>query len=134
MLTCSVETLERSLEAVMEAGKDITPFFYDRFFALYPEQRANFYHFESTSGTMVNEMITSVLALASNEAWLTNSVQNFVAAHRSYGDIPPDAYARLLDVLVDTLAQVAGSRWTDEFETAWRWYVSGMKALIAEHV
>src|SRR3546814_16575284 len=78
MLTCSVETLERSLEAVMEAGKDITPFFYDRFFALYPEQRANFYHFESTSGTMVNEMITSVLALASNEAWLTNSVQNFV--------------------------------------------------------
>src|SRR3546814_7596121 len=76
---------------------------------------------------MVNEMITSVLALASNEAWLTNSVQNFVAAHRSYGDIPPDAYARLLDVLVDTLAQVAGSRWTDEFETAWRWYVSGMK-------
>src|SRR3546814_20236653 len=72
-------------------------------------------------------MITSVLALASNEAWLTNSVQNFVAAHRSYGDIPPDAYARLLDVLVDTLAQVAGSRWTDEFETAWRWYVSGMK-------
>src|SRR3546814_10271806 len=79
-------------------------------------------------------MITSVLALASNEAWLTNSVQNFVAVHRSYGDIPPDAYARLLDVLVDTLAQVAGSRWTDEFETAWRWYVSGMKALIAEHV
>src|SRR3546814_1673165 len=69
MLTCSVETLERSLEAVMEAGKDITPFFYDRFFALYPEQRANFYHFESTSGNMVNEMITSVLALASNEAW-----------------------------------------------------------------
>src|SRR3546814_6562282 len=84
--------------------------------------------------SMVNEMITSVLALASNEAWLTNSVQNFVAAHRSYGDIPPDAYARLLDVLVDTLAQVAGSRWTDEFETAWRWYVSGMKDLIAEHV
>src|SRR3546814_3671630 len=98
----------------MEAGKDITPFFYDRFFALYPEQRANFYHFESTSGTMVNEMITSVLALASNEAWLTNSVQNFVAAHRSYGDIPPDAYARLLDVLVDTLDQVAGPRSTDD--------------------
>src|SRR3546814_12943797 len=89
MLTCSVETMERSLEAVMAVGKDITPFFYDSFFALYPDQRANFYHFESTSGTMVNEMITSVLALASNEAWLTNSVQTFVTTHRSYGDIPP---------------------------------------------
>src|SRR3546814_17636629 len=102
MLTCSVETLERSLEAVMEAGKDITPFFYDRFFALYPEQRANFYHFESTSGTMVNEMITSVIALASNEAWLTNSVPHFVAARSLFVAIPPDPYARLLALAADT--------------------------------
>src|SRR3546814_2409041 len=100
MLTCSVETLERSLEAGMEAGKDITPFFYDRFFALYPEQRANLYHFDRTSGTMVNEMLTSVLALASHEAWMTNSLQNFVAAPHYYGEIPTSAYARQLDVLV----------------------------------
>ena len=134
MSQLTADILAHSLDVIGEAGVDITPIFYEKFFAAYPEQKENFYQFESSSGMMVNEMLASVLALAAGEPWLTEFLQNIVIAHRSYGDIPGTAYADLLDLLVDSLADAAGPKWKEKFSLAWESQISEMKKLITQIV
>jgi hemoglobin-like flavoprotein len=125
------EILERSLWAVAEADRDITPIFFSRLFARYPEQRPSFHHADSTCGAMVNEMIETVVGLATGEDWVERSTQSLVMAHRCYGDIPLALYADSIDMLIDTLAEVAGDDWSEQFETVWREQGSALKTLIA---
>jgi hemoglobin-like flavoprotein len=125
------EVLERSLYAVAESGEDITPYFFDRFFARHPDQKAMFFQPAVTCGAMVNEILDSLLALASREGWVTASIHNLVVAHRCYGNFPLPLYAELLDLFVETLAGLAGERWSDEYDAAWRQVTSELYALIA---
>lgn len=124
--------LEQSLYAVAEAGEDITPHFFARFFALHPEQRAMFFQPDVTCGAMATEILDSLLALASNEGWVDTSIANLVVAHRCYGDFPLPLYAELLEVFVLTLADIAGPRWTAEFDAAWRQVTAELYAMIAK--
>ncbi|MBK7283798.1 MAG: globin [Sphingomonadales bacterium] len=123
--------LEESLYAVSANGEDITPRFFDRFFALHPDQRANFFHPDSTCGAMVNEILQSLLGLATQESWVPTSIQSLVIAHRSYGNIPLVLYDEALDLLVETLALAAGKRWTTQYDAAWRTTVRSCKEMIA---
>ena len=126
-----VAILEESLCAVAEADEDITPHFFDRFFAEHPEHRAEFFHPSITCGPMVNEMLENLMALAMQESWVRGNIQGLVIAHRSFGDIPLPIYGKTLDLLVDTLAKVAGDRWTPEFDAAWRNQCAILKDIIA---
>ncbi len=116
----TAQLLEESLYAVAEAGEDITPHFFERFFDRHPEQQAVFFHPTVTCGAMMNEILESLMALATQESWVPTSIQNLVVAHRSYGDIPLPLYAELLDLFVETLAGIAGERWSAEYDAAWR--------------
>ncbi len=75
--------LEDSLHAVTANDEDITPRFFDQFFALHPEQRANFFHPTVTCGAMVTEILQSLMALATQESWVPTSIQSLVIAHSS---------------------------------------------------
>lgn len=123
--------LEESLYAVTADGEDITRRFFDRFFALHPDQRTNFFHPDSTCGAMVNEILQSLMGLATQEGWVPTSIQSLVIAHRSYGDIPLELYDEALDLLVDTLAAAAGDRWTAQYDAAWRQQCVQLKEMIA---
>ncbi len=123
--------LERSLWAVAEADRDITPIFFERLFSRYPQQRRYFHHADSTCGAMVNEMIETLLGLAAGDGWVERSTQSLVLAHRCYGEILLAHYTDSIDMLIDSLAEVAGDRWSKQFETAWREQGSALKALIA---
>jgi hemoglobin-like flavoprotein len=123
--------LEESLYAVTADGEDITRRFFDRFFALHPDQRTNFFHPDSTCGAMVNEILQSLMGLATQESWVPTSIQSLVIAHRSYGDIPLVLYNEALDLLVDTLAAAAGNRWTAQYDAAWRQQCAQLKEMIA---
>ena len=123
--------LEESLYAVSANDEDITPRFFERFFALHPGQRANFFHPNITCGAMVNEILQSLLGLATQESWVPTSIQSLVIAHRSYGDIPLALYDEALDLLVETLALAAGERWTTQYDAAWRTQCAELKIMIA---
>lgn len=123
--------LERSLWAVAEADRGITPIFFDRLFARYPEQRRSFHHANSTCGAMVNEMIETLLGLATGEDWVERSTQSLVMAHRCYGDIGLPLYADSIDMLIYTLAEVAGHGWSEAFDAAWREQGTALKAILA---
>jgi hemoglobin-like flavoprotein len=123
--------LEESLYAVTANDEDITPRFFDQFFALHPEQRGNFFHPTITCGAMVTEILQSLMGLATHESWVPTSSQSLVIAHRSYGDIPLALYDEALDLLVDTLAAAAGERWTPAYDAAWRQQCVLLKDMIA---
>lgn len=123
--------LEQSLYAVAEAGEDITPHFFKRFFASHPEQQQTFFQPTVSCCAMVNEILDSLLGLATHETWVDNSIHNLVIAHRCYGNFPLPLYAELLDLFVETLAQLADDRWTDQYDAAWRQAASQLYALIA---
>ena len=125
------EVLERSLYAVAAAGEDITPQFFAQFFARHPEQQAMFFQPTVSCGAMVTEILENLLALATNEGWVTNSIHNLVIAHRCYGNFPLPLYAELLDLFVETLADLAGDGWSAEFDAAWRQVTAQLYALIA---
>ncbi|MGD9472462.1 MAG: globin [Novosphingobium sp.] len=126
----TAEILEQSLCAVAEAGEDITPHFFTRFFARHPEQQALFFQPRVSCGAMVNEILDSLLGLAAHEGWVNSSIHNLVIAHRCYGDFPPSLYAELLDVFVDTLADLAGERWNAGYDAAWRQLAAELHKLI----
>lgn len=122
--------LEESLCVVADCGEDIVPHFFDRLFRLHPEQRANFPDPDTSYGSMVNEMLESILGLANQEAWVPTSVDSFIAAHRSYADIPLALYGETLDLLIDTLKGLAGERWKPAYSAAWQRQSILLKKLI----
>ena len=114
------QLLDQSLQVVAEAGEDLTPHFFSRLFERHPEQEENFFHPAITCGPMVNEIIESLLALAGDAGWVRSSIQELVIAHRSFGDIPQELYAEVFDILIETMADLAGEKWTAEYDAAWR--------------
>jgi len=126
------EILEQSLWAVAESGEDITPHFFKRLFESYPDQEKSFYHPADTCGTMVNEMIEMLMALAAEETWVDNSTRSLVMAHRCFGDIKLPLYAESLQLLIDTLADLASDNWTPEFDKAWRGQAERLSAIIKD--
>lgn len=123
--------LEQSLYAVAESGEDITPHFFARLFARHPDQEAMFFQPSVSCGAMVNEILESLMALANRESWVSGSIHNLVISHRCYGDFPLPLYAEVLDLFIETLAELAGERWSAEYEAAWRSATADLQALIA---
>lgn len=122
-----------SLEALAEAGIDIVPRFYVRFFAVYPEQEANFHNRVSSRGLMVNDMVAMLLAQAEGADWLPLVLRAQVATHNDKAAIVLEQYRGTLDLLVDTLAEAAAADWTGAEDRAWRGAAAGVFALIERY-
>lgn len=118
------------LEAAGEAGVDIVPIVFDRFFAAFPEARALFPHVEAAAGRMVNETLEAMLGLAENAWWVETTIVNFVDLHRNYGAIPAAQWTAWVDMTVDALAEAAGERADGESVRAWRRQAGRLKAMI----
>lgn len=123
-------TMLESLEAVAQSDVDITPLFFESYFALYPDHRNLFYDRENTAGLMLNEIIDAQLGLAADELWVCQSMIDIVVSHRGHGDFSLGMYRDILATLVRTFAAVAGSRWTQEFENVWQAQSEKMLAMI----
>ena len=124
------ELLLASLEAA--AARDIVPLFFARFFARWPHAEAMFANPRSSHGTMVNEMLSLLLAQAEGEAWVPMMTRQRVINHYDHGDIPLEQYASSLQILIDTLAEAAGDSWRGEWDAAWRAQAAQLCALIGK--
>ncbi len=125
------EVLERSLFAAVEQDEDLSPRFFASFFARHPEQKAMFFQPEANCPVMTGEILDSLLALAADEGWIRGSIHSLVVAHRCYGDFPLPLYREVLDLFVDTLADMAGNRWTQEYDRVWRQLTDELFTLIS---
>lgn len=124
------DVIEASLEAVVGDGLDIVPFFFARFFAAHPDQQHNFQRPQATQGAMVNEMLDYLIAIDGNEVWLKDALDATLAKHHSYGDLAVPVFESALNILVTTLAQAAGGRWTPCFQAEWDRRIGAVMAMI----
>lgn len=124
------DAMQDSLMAIAEAGADIVPLYFDRFFARFPGQASNFHNRATSQGAMVNEMLTMLLAQASGESWVPMMMRAQVATHHDHGAISLDEYRGALDLLVEVLADAAGDRWSAAAEAAWCGEADRLYALI----
>lgn len=125
--------MEQSLECVADSGVDIVPLFYEHFFALHPEQRTQFQNDSHSYGTMANEIMAMLLALAEGEQWVGTMMHSHLMTHQSHGDFSPNHYTDVLSVFIDTLAAVAGDQWRPGHEAAWRAQADALGDIIAKH-
>lgn len=117
--TLAIATFEASLATVAKSDVDIVPEFFSRFFAAHPEQREGFYRPGATQGAMVNEMISFLAAVAAREEWVLGAIEDSMAKHQSYGVVAPELFKSALDILVETMAAVAGTEWRAEYADLW---------------
>ncbi len=117
-----------ALEAAGEAGVDIVPIVFDRFFAAFPETRPLFISFEAAAGRMVNETLEAIVGLAEGAWWVESTVVNFVDLHRNYGAIPMAQWTAWIDMTVDALLEAAGE--SADGGAAWRRQAERLKAMI----
>lgn len=116
--------------AIAEAGVDIVPVYFERFFTRFPGQSANFHNRVTSQGAMVNEMLTMLLAQAGGESWVPMMMRAQVTTHHDHGAISLDEYRGALDLLVEVLADAAGAGWTDAADAAWHGEADRLYALI----
>lgn len=109
-----------TLEVIGGAGVDIVPLYFERFFAAFPQEESKFENGFSSQGSMVNEMVGMLLALAADEPWVEESMASEVQNHRSYEGVTLQLYREGLDCLVEVLRSAAGPNWTREQDSAWR--------------
>ena len=127
------ELMMASLEAVAATDRDIVPLFFARFFAEHPADRANFHNAASSQGTMVNEMLAMLLALAAGEPWVEMMMRAQLRTHDDHGEIALERYRDTLDMLVDILRDTAGPPWNAQWEAIWRRQADRLFALIERH-
>lgn len=125
--TTAAELMAQSLTLV---ERDIVPEFFARFFGGFPAEERNFHNRATSQGTMVNEMLSFLLALAEGEYWLPTMLQTQVLTHHDKGDIALERYRDSLHLLVDVLADAAGPGWTPAMDHAWRDTADQLYAMI----
>jgi hemoglobin-like flavoprotein len=118
------------MAASLESAGDILPQLFQRFFELFPAQRAIFYNPETSCPRMMTETLDALLGIAEDAPWVPTMITGIVDLHRNYGVITADDYRRYLDLVIDTLAESVGPAWTTQADAAWRRQAVALCALI----
>lgn len=122
-----------SLEIIASRDCDIVPPFFRRFLAAHPEEDEKFFNPATSHGTMTNEIMSTLLALANGEPWVDMVMRAQVLTHHGYGGIPLERYRDVLNHFIATLAEAAGEEWTSDHAFAWQAQADRLYGLIARH-
>ena len=118
-----------SLLAVAEAGIEIRHTLFERFFAAYPERRADFIAPEATSIRMTDETLQMMFGLASEESWVWPLVAELFYEHRGFGDPGLSEYDAFIDMTVEEVVSAAGAAGVASRGT-WQCQADKLKAMI----
>ena len=119
----NADLLEASFERAAEAGGDITPLVFARFFECAPHA-AGLFQLDTIDpqarGRMLAEMLTILLDHARGEAYVGPTLATIAADHVAYGVEDRALYADWLQALADVVHGLCGAAWTAETAAAWR--------------
>ncbi len=114
-----LETLETTFDLVAPRGEELMDVFYARLFAAAPAVKPLF---AGTDPRRQKAMLLSALVLVRkslrNMEALVPTLRELGARHVAYG-AKPEHYLVVGEVLVASLAEIAGDAWRPEHELAW---------------
>ena len=114
-----IDALEASFDQVAPRGDELMDVFYARLFAVAPAVRPLFagVDLRRQKGMLLAALVLLRRSLRDLEA-VTPQLRDLGARHVRYGALP-EHYPVVGQVLIASMAQVAGDGWTLEFELAW---------------
>jgi hemoglobin-like flavoprotein len=118
------------MAASLESAGDILPQLFQRFFEMFPAQRAIFYNPGTSCPRMMTETLEALIGIAEDAPWVPTMITGIVDLHRNYGVISMEDYQRYLTLFVDTLAESVGPAWTGAADAAWRRQADALCVLI----
>jgi hemoglobin-like flavoprotein len=114
-----LETLETTFDLVAPRGDELMDVFYARLFAAAPAVRPLF---DGTDLRRQKAMLLSALVLVRKSLRDTDAMiptlRELGARHVAYG-AKPEHYVVVGEVLIASLAEIAGEAWRPEHELAW---------------
>jgi len=115
----NISALETSFDHIADRGDELVDIFYGRLFAVAPGVQPLF---EGTDLKRQKGMLLAALVLLRRSLRdldsVTPKLRDMGARHVRYG-AQPEHYPVVGEVLIASMAQVAGEAWTVEFELAW---------------
>ena len=118
-MNLNLEALETSFDQIAPRGDELMDAFYDRLFAAAPAVRPLF-----AEGDMKKQkaMLLGTLVLLRKSLRDLDSIvpklRELGARHVAYG-AEPEHYPVVGEVLIASMAEIAGDAWRPEFEEAW---------------
>jgi hemoglobin-like flavoprotein len=119
-MTLELETLETSFDLLAPRGEELVEIFYRRLFAAAPEVQPLF-----AGADMLNQrtklLATLVLLRKSlrDLKGIAPRLRTLGALHVAYG-ARPEHYPVVANVLLESMAELAGDAWTPRIAAAWR--------------
>ncbi|HLM36051.1 MAG TPA: globin domain-containing protein [Gaiellaceae bacterium] len=115
----NVDILEESFDLVAPRGDELVAVFYGNLFVRAPHVRSLFAHVEMKKqrAMLLAALVLLRESLRDLDA-IVPKLRELGARHVAYG-ATPEAYPIVGEVLIATMAQVAGSAWRDEYGDAW---------------
>ena len=113
------DALETSFDLVAARGDELMDVFYARLFAAAPAVRPLF---PATDMQRQKAMLLATLVLLRkslrNLEAIVPKLRDLGARHVAYG-ATPEHYPVVGEILIASMAEIAGSAWTPEYERAW---------------
>ena len=131
-MTASSNPIERSFELAAERCEDLTPLVYRHLFDAHPEARTMFRTegSELVKGSMLAMTIDAILDFADERTGHFRLITSEVSSHDAYGT-PRELFIAFFAIIAQTLREVLGADWSDEFDAAWRKLLGEIAALVA---
>src|SRR5215471_1335693 len=131
-MTLQIELLETSFQAIAPCGEAFVRTFYERLFTHFPQTRA---FFASTDMKEQRKKLLGALALVIQNLrkpeMLTSALKGLGQRHVAYG-VRPEHYPIVGAILLETLADFLGERWTQEYHDAWAQAYEAVSAIMLE--
>jgi hemoglobin-like flavoprotein len=118
-MNLNLDALETSFDHIAPRGDELMDVFYTRLFAVAPSVKPLF---AGTDLKRQKAMLLAALVLLRRSLRdldsMTPALRELGARHVRYGALPQH-YPVVGEVLISSMAQVAGEAWTPEYELAW---------------
>ena len=113
------DAITRSFELVAERG-DPTALVYARVFAEHPDMEALFVRDTNGNvrGNMLAEVMTALLDFVGADHYGGNLMRAEIVNHENLG-VPPQVFVAFFKAVRDVFAQMLGSEWTPDIDSAW---------------
>jgi hemoglobin-like flavoprotein len=118
-MSLDLVALESSFDLVAPGGDELMDTFYDRLFTAAPAVRPLFAHTDirRQKGMLLGALVLLRKSLRDLDA-IVPTLRELGARHVAYG-AEPAHYPVVGEVLITSMAEIAGDAWRPEYETAW---------------
>jgi hemoglobin-like flavoprotein len=119
-MALEVETLEESFDLVAPQGEELMKRFYDRLFEVAPGVKPLFadVDMERQRQALLNMLVVLRESLRDLDD-IVPDLEALGARHAEFG-ARPEHYPVVGEVLIESMAEIAGPAWKPEYTTAWQ--------------